>query len=721
MSYELLATSVDTLHTQVTGLTAGVQEALQRVAALTKVNATYPMTFVPAQVQYDVKVISGDPNATTAGMALWVEGTIVYPDVVDLSKFNLSDIENYTAQTQMRLIVNARYDDLFATVDEAYQGEKVARTQDYFNYLTGLQLENAVAYVGGLSIVRPTQAVTQGGVTYRPKATALPFTTTNWGVDTVKFTTAEDLAIRTDLNSPGGTSFIKHKAEGASSIPRTLQNKLWENKSVLDKGADPTGVVGCSDAIDLMLAEQTGGWTYLDFPPGRYLVNRQHELKAKTIIFLRPGAVLVHGGTDEMMFINGDKGNTTYANGYDGEGDIYILSNGGIVDLDATTGYRGMARFAHCRNILVRGLKVINGHRAHNIEINSCENALIEWCEFKDHRSPVGETNFETIQIDHAVAGGLPEFGSFDKTPCRSVTVRNCTFINVWSAFGCHSETDPVVGSHEGIHFHDNTIRGFRGMPFKFLSMRHSSAKRNNISGGASDARGPVLWSNQDLDIEDNILDMAGCTGLGWTIGLNTTVPSRAVRMRGNTVKNATNNPIYVTQMDGGFIAHSTFEGCAKPIYLNTAINTEVYNNHFEGGTSAYLVQLASTASGCSLKKNTGTFITAKYNTDQYLTEIDGETQLASGTFGNGAVITLKGPINAHRSIVLGSGSVGGNTFQTQSARGFTSVGFQLNSKILHPTATGLITLNVDSETQLTVVSVTGTDSLRFIYGVDKR
>jgi hypothetical protein len=243
MSYELLATSVDTLHTQVTGLTTGVQEALQRVAALTKVNSTYPMTFVPGQAQYDVKVISGDVNATTAGMALWVEGTIVYAfDVIDMSKFSLQEPENYTAQTQMRLIVNARYDDVFATLDEAYQGEKGVRTQDYYAYLEGLQLETPVAYVAGLSIVRPTQAVTQGGVTYRPKATSLPFTTTNWGVDTVKFTTAEDMTLRQALAAPTGTSLVKHGS-------RTVEAKLNDTLSPLDKGAVGDGVADDTSAF----------------------------------------------------------------------------------------------------------------------------------------------------------------------------------------------------------------------------------------------------------------------------------------------------------------------------------------------------------------------------------------------------------------------------------------------------------------------------------------
>ena len=208
MSYEQLADSVDGLHTQVTGLTQGVQDAIARVAKLTKVNTTYPFAFVPGTVQYDVKVISGDAEATTAGMALWVEGSIVYPTVDDSSKFTLQETEHYSATTQIKLIVNARYDDLLTTVDEAYQGEKVVRTTDYYSYLNQLQLEPAVPYAPGLSLIRPTQTVTQSGVLYRPLATALPIVTSNWVADVTKFVVANDMSLRDELSATGGVVHV---------------------------------------------------------------------------------------------------------------------------------------------------------------------------------------------------------------------------------------------------------------------------------------------------------------------------------------------------------------------------------------------------------------------------------------------------------------------------------------------------------------------------------
>lgn len=190
MSYELLASAVDSLRTQVTGVTQGIQDAIQRVMNLAKVNTTYPFNYVPGTAQYDVKVISGDPTATTAGMALWVDGSIVYPVVDNLSKFTLTGTEHFTAQTQFLLIVNARFDDIIGTLQGGYVGEKAARTTDYYAYLRSLQLEPAVPYIPGLSMDRPTQTVTYLGQIYRPKQENLTFLTTNWAADASKFTVA---------------------------------------------------------------------------------------------------------------------------------------------------------------------------------------------------------------------------------------------------------------------------------------------------------------------------------------------------------------------------------------------------------------------------------------------------------------------------------------------------------------------------------------------------
>lgn len=230
MSYELLAAAVDNLSTNVATLTQGAQEAIQRVASLTKVNTTFPFNFIPGTLQYDVRAISGDPAMTTAGMALWVEGSIVYPQVDNTTKFTLLDAYLYNDTTSFLLIGNARFDEGLNSLQAAYNGEKVARTLDYYSYLNKLELEPAVAYVTGLTIERPTQTVTQAGVRYRPKATALPVATTNWTADASKFLPAEDMSLRQEVvnkTDPAlGSGIMGHKRSRLAGAIATAGHML---------------------------------------------------------------------------------------------------------------------------------------------------------------------------------------------------------------------------------------------------------------------------------------------------------------------------------------------------------------------------------------------------------------------------------------------------------------------------------------------------------------
>lgn len=181
------------------------------VASLNKVNKQYPFTFATGQAQYDVGVISGDSTVTTASMALITGGLLDYAFTInDAKKFTLNSPGSYTSGAAMRIVVNARFDDLIQNFDDLqdvftaqnaanYQVEKTARTTDYYTYLGGLALEMAVPYAPGIAVIRSTQTVTQSDVLYRPRAEVLPFETSEWVTDVTRFVVANDMALRQDL------------------------------------------------------------------------------------------------------------------------------------------------------------------------------------------------------------------------------------------------------------------------------------------------------------------------------------------------------------------------------------------------------------------------------------------------------------------------------------------------------------------------------------------
>lgn len=276
MSYSQLAESVNALadsnetlrlaaldavarsNEAVTDAQQAAQEAVATaasVANLNKVNQQFAFTFVAGQAQYDVGVISADNSITTAGLALWAEGALEYDFTInDAKKFTLGAglIAALADGAQMRIIVNARFDDLISNFEDLqdgftaefateqagrevkYQDEKADRTGDYYTYLDGLALEMAVPYAAEIAVIRPTQTVTQSGVLYRPRATALPFETTEWTTDVTKFVVANDMALRQELLDPEGLGIAGFRQDGTGAFIRTGLEKLRD----ITTGAD---------------------------------------------------------------------------------------------------------------------------------------------------------------------------------------------------------------------------------------------------------------------------------------------------------------------------------------------------------------------------------------------------------------------------------------------------------------------------------------------------
>jgi hypothetical protein len=74
-------------------------------------------------------------------------------------------------------------------------------------------------------------------------------------IDTAQqFVTDADLSLRIDLAAPTGSSLIGFQQTGSGTVLRTAQTKLRETVSVLDFGADPTGIVDATDEIKAAIA-----------------------------------------------------------------------------------------------------------------------------------------------------------------------------------------------------------------------------------------------------------------------------------------------------------------------------------------------------------------------------------------------------------------------------------------------------------------------------------
>lgn len=197
--------SVDAAAESAGSAEASAAEAAASALESKKVNQSFPFTFVTGQSQYNVETISGDPSTTTAGMTLWVEGSIEYAFTVNTSKlFTINDPTLYPGGAQMRLIVNAHYDNAASNLDQLTESYE----QLFAEYLDNANYEQPVPYAEGLTLSRSTQTVLYLGEMYRVAHEYLPLVTTDWATDQDKLLAIGDTVLRQDLNAVGGAARV---------------------------------------------------------------------------------------------------------------------------------------------------------------------------------------------------------------------------------------------------------------------------------------------------------------------------------------------------------------------------------------------------------------------------------------------------------------------------------------------------------------------------------
>lgn len=200
MAYEQLTQAVTDLATSTTLLVEKAEAALTAATARTKINASFPFTFVAGQDQYDVEVISADNSITTVGMSLWVEGSIDYAFTINSSKlFTLNEPSVYADGAQMRLIVSAKYDNTVQHLDEL----TTSYMQQFGEFLDGSDYEPPLNYTAGLTLSRSTQTVLYLGEMYRVAHAYLPLITVDWTTDQSKLLAVGDKQLRQELGTNG--------------------------------------------------------------------------------------------------------------------------------------------------------------------------------------------------------------------------------------------------------------------------------------------------------------------------------------------------------------------------------------------------------------------------------------------------------------------------------------------------------------------------------------
>lgn len=233
-------------------------------------------------------------------------------------------------------------------------------------------------------------------------------------------------------------------------------------------------------ALDQALEDQSGDVQYeINLPSGTYDLDTLLKVYSYTTIHMN-GCKLVRNANKTMLRLGQEEESHS---GYEGYHDIQIDGgtfdgNGNSLKCDAS-----MIRLGHCGHITFENVIFENVYKSHHVEMAGCEDVTFEKCTFQNFYSNGDLTNAannEALQLDilHN-ATHFPKYPSFDDTPCRNITVNNCTFSNLQRGLGTHSA---VAGSYfTNINFTNNVFTNIRGYAIIATNFKDSTIQNNTI------------------------------------------------------------------------------------------------------------------------------------------------------------------------------------------------------------------------------------------------
>lgn len=255
-----------------------------------------------------------------------------------------------------------------------------------------------------------------------------------------------------------------------------VKNGLDRVKFVDDFGAKGDGKTDDTDAIQKAL--DTKGVIYFR-SDGVYRISRALEITSDTHL-KGNGAVVQRGTSDERcayLFINGRWKNND-AEKYNGEGNITFENITIDSNVDEFPTVSSPVALNHGHNINFHRVTFKNVGNGHGIDFNGCINSRVEDCNFLGYRDLTeSQTRIyaEAIQLSSSLEASFPYLGSFDGTPCKNITIKNCYTGNsdakttvAWGvAVGNHSAS---YNRHTNIYISDCHFTGGKYFALRLYS-----------------------------------------------------------------------------------------------------------------------------------------------------------------------------------------------------------------------------------------------------------
>lgn len=249
-----------------------------------------------------------------------------------------------------------------------------------------------------------------------------------------------------------------------------LEDEYYVN--VVKVGADPTGTSDSTEAIQTAL--NTG--KVVIFPEGTYICNSANIPSNRTLIGYN--ATLITSGNNVLK--NASDGLT---GGYNATYNIVIR---GLRFTAPNASQCSPLALGHCNNIKIENCIFHDILSWHFLELNACENAIVNGCKFISYGNSTNTACSEMLQLDAPTDQIVfPWFGPYDSVPCANIEITGCSFYGTSKTSTSGLGYPAGIGNHnvasaKYVNIHHNYFYNFFSA-LRFKSLDHSLISDNIV------------------------------------------------------------------------------------------------------------------------------------------------------------------------------------------------------------------------------------------------
>lgn len=276
-----------------------------------------------------------------------------------------------------------------------------------------------------------------------------------------------------------GLDSLKAAATQITVIDSGKILKTFElSKSAVDKGLQ--------EALDYVRDNSGGRVLTVSIPSGTYTSQNAIKIYSNTILDLSAGNVVIkRGGSGTLIrFGRPEDGDVR---GYNAFENITIIGNSNsYATLDGGGISTSILRFAHAQNITLQYLTFTNVKDAHHAEFAASNNVLVDNCTFNGFTltNSSSVTNYEALQLDILQESHFGNYGAYDGTINKNITITNNVFEGVNRGVGTHSG---VVGEYfDNVTIANNLFSDVTGYAIVTTNYLNSTISDNTIKNSGA-------------------------------------------------------------------------------------------------------------------------------------------------------------------------------------------------------------------------------------------